>query len=301
MSQVRRCFVLALLSMLLLFAPHTYAQVETVYTLTTDGPDSLAQGKTLFAEGNYQQAALFFWRAVLLQNNNPDAYTVEDAFQGFIQCYAVEGRAADGFVYIAKESMQRGQKEMAFKYLEQALAMDPNHEEAQHLKERYSGTAPEGSGDARKTKKRSNKFQAQYGTPEADKPLDGKSPEDLYEYGSTLFSRRNYEHCADVFELSCKRSGRQLGPACSNAIYCRMMLMDWGFNGTGFEEDMKRLTEMTESETARWRQGDLDDFSWQRATSVHPHMMLGYPVPSMLKRYVSESVAFMDEAVSSLL
>ena len=37
---------------------------------------------------------------------------------------------------------------------------------------------------------------------------------------------------------------------------------------------------------------------WQRATSVHPHMMLGYPLgndSSILKRYVAESMASLDE------
>jgi protein O-GlcNAc transferase len=77
-----------------------------------------------------------------------------------------------------------------------------------------------------------------------------------------------------------------------------MMVMDWGFNGTGFESDMERLQQLTESETERWRKGGLEDFTWQRATSIHPHMMLGYPLPSMLKRYVSESVAYMDEAMA---
>ena len=37
---------------------------------------------------------------------------------------------------------------------------------------------------------------------------------------------------------------------------------------------------------------------WQRATSVHPHMMLGYPLgndSAMLKRYAAESMASLDE------
>ncbi|KAG7338568.1 glycosyl transferase family 41 protein [Nitzschia inconspicua] len=74
--------------------------------------------------------------------------------------------------------------------------------------------------------------------------------------------------------------------------------MDWGFNGTGFDADMARLEELTENEALKWRRGDLVNFSWQRATSVHPHMMLGYPLPPILKRYVSESVAWMDELMA---
>ena len=61
---------------------------------------------------------------------------------------------------------------------------------------------------------------------------------------------------------------------------------------------MFRLKELGELETSRWRKGDLKNFQWQRAMSTHPHMMLGYPIPPMLKRYVAESVAFMDETMA---
>ena len=178
-------------------------------------------------------------------------------------------------------------------------SIDPGNKDALALKERIETGGASGAEKV-KRKERENKFQPQWGTPEADNPsaMTGKTPEDLYEYGSTLFARKNYEHCADVFELSCKRSGNKLGPSCSNAVYCRMMIMDWGFNGTGFEEDMLRLKELAELETSMFRKGDLKNFEWQRAMSTHPHMMLGYPVPPMLKRYVAESVAFMDETMA---
>ena len=298
------CAFLHLLLLLFLAATisPTVDALDTVYTLTTDGPQSIQEGDRLFDRGEYDQASLYFWRAVLFQANHANDYAVEDAYRKFMQCYAVQGRTEDGFVYIAKESMQRDQKEMAIQYIEQALSMDPAHPEALALKDKLEGRVPPPSGrasaDAAAFKKRDNKFQARYGTAEADNPLEGKSPEDLYEYGSTLFSRRNYEHCADIFELSCVRSNLELGPACSNAIYCRMMIMDWGFNGTGFDRDMERLRSITEKEVGRFRQGSLDDFSWNRAASVHPHMMLGYPLPPILKRYVAESVAFLDEAMA---
>jgi hypothetical protein len=49
-------------------------------------------------------------------------------------------------------------------------------------------------------------------------------------------------------------------------------------------------------EAAQYRtEHDDGSFYWRRSASVHPHMMLGYPVESMLKRYVTESTASMDE------
>ena len=272
----------------------------SAYTLDTNGPESLKRGKELFQQGQWEEAARYYWRAVLLQEQSGKVYTVEEAFGGFMQCYIVQDRPADGFIFIAKESWQRGQKAMAQKYLDQALEVDPSNEDGLALQKMMAG----GMGYAahheyqRPKKDRTNKFQPLYGSAEDEDPLEGKTPEDLYEYGSTLFSRRNYEHCADVFELSCARSGYTLGPSCSNAVYCRTMVLDWGFNGTGFDRDMKRLVDITETEIANYRTGDLDEFHWNRVTSVHPHMMLGYPIPSMLKRFVAESVASMDEAMA---
>jgi len=284
--------------LLSLVSPIYDVVADSVSHLNSNGPESLARGKELFMEGDYDDAALFYWRAVLLQGENKAEYSVEDAFQGFLGCYAIRNRAVDGFLFIAKEVMERKQKDMALAYIDQALAIEPGNKEALTLKERF--TTGGALGGTVQPKKRENKFQPQWGTPEASNPsaMTGKTPEDLYEYGSTLFARKNYEHCADVFELSCKRSGNTLGPSCSNAVYCRMMIMDWGFNGTGFEQDMLRLKELAEFEHQMFRRGDLDNFQWQRAMSTHPHMMLGYPLPPMLKRYVAESVAYMDEMMA---
>lgn len=293
-----RLFFVAIL-MSFVVSPIYNVVADSVHHLTSDGPASLVEGKKLYLEGNYEQAALFYWRAVLLQANTPEKYTVEEVFQGFLGCYAIQDRTVDGFLFIAKEVMARKQKDMALQYIDQALAIEPENKDALALKERFESGGASGTG-LKQTKTRENKFQPQWGTPEANNPslMTGKTPEDLYEYGSTLFARKNYEHCADVFELSCKRSDNTLGPSCSNAVYCRMMIMDWGFNGTGFEEDMLRLKILGESEKSKWRKGDLDDFQWQRAMSTHPHMMLGYPLPPMLKRYVAESVAYMDEIMA---
>ena len=299
-----RRFVYALVLLVVVQLPWIDSKsTDGVYTLTSNGPESMKEGKRLFADQEYEDASMYFWRAVLLQAQSEESYTVEEAFTSFMQCYAVMDRTADGFVFIAKESMQRGQREMAQKYVEQALDYDPAHQEARELKHRFATTSTGGHHEAVKSvnrKKRDNKFQPAFGTPEADDPLHGKSPEDLYEYGSTLFSRRNYEHCADIFELSCRRSNYQLGPSCTNAVYCRTMILDWGFNGTNFDDDMDRIIDLTQREVDNWRNGDLKDFAWNRATSVHPHMMLGYPIPPLLKRYVAESVAYMDEKMARL-
>ena len=176
---------------------------------------------------------------------------------------------------------------MGHNYLEQALHADPNSEAAQLVQSQYGGDV---SGSSISTDDNSNN---------ANSDLQGKSPEQLYEVASGHFSQKNYEECADIFEISCERSGRKLGPSCANAVYCRSMIVDYGFNGTQFEQDMRRIVSLVKAETKQYRSSNGDgSFAWQRAMSTHPHMMLGYPVDPLLKRYVAESVAFLDEKMA---
>ena len=250
-----------------------------------DGLANLNEGKRLFALQEYDRAAFHFWRAVILQSASPQAYTVEEAFQPFLQCFAIQGRTADGFVYIAQESFGRNQDQMGKMYLQQALTVDPNHEEAlllQQQLEMIEGLSTSSSVPASEREKRDE--------------FEGKTPEELYALASESFSSRDYEQCADIFEISCQKSNHQLMPSCANAVYCRTMILDWGFNGTQFDEDMKRIEQISKLEVAKYRtEHENGTFSWRRSASVHPHMMLGYPVDPRLKRWITESTASMDE------
>ena len=116
-----RLFAVVLL-LLFIASPVYDVAADSVYHLTSDGTTSLAEGKKQYQVGNYDQAALYYWRAVLLQASNSDKYTVEEAFQGFLGCYTIRDRTVDGFLFIAKEVMARKQKEMALQYIDQALA-----------------------------------------------------------------------------------------------------------------------------------------------------------------------------------
>jgi protein O-GlcNAc transferase len=268
---------------------------------TLDGPARLATGDRLFHERMYDEAAESYWKAVLLHSETEASrtYDVQEVFQKFMQCYIVQGKMVDGLAYVADSAFQRGQIDMGKQYLEQALSIDPENEAAKAVQDEFGaggnsvGTSlsmDDGAGD------------------DENADLKGKSPETLYEIAAEHFAKKEYEECADIFELSCIRSGFRLGPSCSNAVYCRNMITDWGFNGTQFDQDMERAVKLTEKETKLNRQPsaavDNDDkehrrdFTWRRATSVHPHMMLSYPIDVMLKRYVTESVAFMDEPMA---
>ena len=301
--------ILLLLAVATIFAswdssPLLFAEASITLEFPTkipmhNGPANLAEGNRLFDQLEYDKAAMHFWRAVLMQEQNKDAYTVDEVFNGFIKCFSAQNRIADGFVYIAQESIGRGQFPMGKMYLKQALQVDPTNEEALLLQERIASMGfvfdGAGAGDGKEEHDDDDDEDDDDGDDEV-KELLKKSPEELYEVASKYFQNRDYENCADVFEISCQKSGQKLSPSCTNAVYCRNMLVDWGFNGTQFEADMKRIERIGKLEAAQFRKENEDgSFHWLRSMSSHPHMMLGYPVDSMLKRYVAESAAYVED------
>jgi protein O-GlcNAc transferase len=237
----------------------------------------------LFRELKYEDAATELWKAVLWHGKSPDAYNVQECFEMFLQCYVLQDKLADGLAYVSYESFRRGQADMGKNYLRQALEVDPNHEKALAIQNEYI------------TPKNEQVIEISE-EDDTNADLQGKTSEQLYEVASESFTAREYEECADVFEISCLMSQERLFPSCANAVYCRNTIADWGFNGTQFDRDMKRISNMVVQEVKQYRiQNETGSFGWQRATSVHPHMMLGYPLPAVLKQHVTESVAYVDE------
>ena len=169
-------------------AAATTAGIDTGNTgdagTAADGPASLARGRELLARDRYDEAAPYFWRAVLLhgeqqQGTAEEAYTVEEAFTLFLRCYAAQDRTADGFAYVALESYRRGQLDMAQTYVETALEVDPDHEGALELRGLLQASSS-GAGGATAA--------AAGGGGGATDPDSGKTPEELYHDGTQYFS-----------------------------------------------------------------------------------------------------------------
>jgi len=248
----------------------------------------------LFEKGDYDHAAMHLWRAVLMQEKNKNKYSVDQCFGKFMQCFSIQGKMADGFVYIAQESIGRAQYPMAKMYLNQALTIEPQHPEGVLIKEQLEAM---GIYDDDEPGVTANEIEDddEFSEEEED-PFLEFTPAELYEQASKHFQERNYEKCADVFEISCIRSNHQLSPSCANAVYCRNMIIDWGFNGSQFEGDMRRIERIAKLEVEQFRSGDKSSFRWSRAMSTHPHMMLSYPLQnSTLKRFVAESAAYTED------
>ena len=284
-------------------------------------------------------------------------YTVDEAFNPFLQCYHVKNKLVDALVLISAESYARGQTQMGEMYLSRAIASDTGHEAAFKLKLLMYGETGAVGGDTivdvgndyvknqlwvirDSVDASKSKSDVQYNNGEASdntnddfwgqfkeendakKSIDDKSPEEIYNIATVYFNKKNLTFASELFELSCQKSKSKLYPACANAIYVRTNLCDWGEGGKGFQKDMETIVKISQEESDTYRSivtandelnrqngihnkmlHDGGVIHWKRATSVHPHMMLGYPLNNsdlVLKRHVSESMASLDEVRARL-
>ena len=288
------------------------AHVHWVAATGPLGESPFDRGIELYSAGSYDEAAVHLWRAVMLhgeQGSSP-TYTIKEAFSNFILCYSAQGRTADGFVFVATESLGKGQLDMATTHINAALEVDAGNVGARELTQVLRSMSSLGREDAAVSRMLAGLAAGVSGGHTAG-VMDhfGLTPEELYNNGVEYHSEKKYALAAEVFQRSCELSGFRIGAACTNAVYCRTNVMDWGDgdaaetgNGTGtqFSRDMALIETVTRIEVASYRTVDptTGKISWKRATSSHPHMMLGYPVDPMLKRYVAESHAVVDELLA---
>jgi len=266
------------------------------------GMELFRRGVSLLEAQEYESAIPILWRSILQYQDPPSTaggapverdeaeagssippYTVQNAFLLFMQCFAQQGRLGDGYIYVAREYVQRGQLNEAKAYLDRALEIHPAHPELPSLLQRVITPPPEFSSSFSST----------------------LTPEQLHDIGVQYFNKKQFDRAAQLFEQSCRESNEHIGPACANAVFCRTEILDWGTNGSQFHLDMDRVQRLTRDEFLAYRNPnhhpDSSTFataattSWRRCTSVHPHMMLGYPVDAKLQRIVDEAYAATDE------
>jgi len=87
-----------------------------------------------------------------------------------------------------------------------------------------------------------------------------ESPEDIYNIGTTYFNTKEYRKVSQIFQLSCLKSDRQLHLACTNAVYLRTNICDWGYEGEEFAQDMKIIEEVTLEEARMFRSTVQSDY-----------------------------------------
>lgn len=281
------------------------------------GNVEFAEAQRRFDLGEYEAAPQHYWNAIM---NRPEAtdpeYTIEYAFQQFMRCYQRLNRPADGYAFVANEYSGRSSYKEAKMYAEAALAIDPHHKDAQSV----LFLADEEFGMIKRKKKERSRRRRRprydeeedddddpYDTPrtspakKSDAPSSSSSavvtPESLYGEASDHFANKRMTAAAAKNQEACDLSERKLRPACANAAYCRTNVADWGPDGATYEADMAMLRRILTQEIRNMRRVDeaTGEVRWNRFTSVHPHMMLGYAIDDgVMKRRVAESYALTD-------
>lgn len=261
----------------------------------TSGNKLFQKGVTLFEAEDYDRAIPTLWKSILRYTSSDDEdggstakaeggnipYTIQNAFLLFMQCFAQQGRLVDGYIYVAREYIQRGQESEARGYLDRAFEIDPANTDLLMLRR---SLLPPPSHETAATSSNDGGGHNYY------------TPEQLHDIGVQYFNKKQFDVAAHYFEQSCRESQEQIGPACANAVFCRTEVLDWGTNGSQFDLDMERVERLTHTELRTYRYTTADGrTSWRRCTSVHPHMMLGYPLDAKLQRIVDEAYAATDE------
>ena len=133
----------------------------------------------------------------------------------------------DAYLFITRESIDREQWDMATVYVQQALDNDPTNQEALQLKNKILS------------------IQLQ-----KDEHDNIQKATEYYHLGMKYFEQKKFRAAAEAFDKSCDfgKGNVVFGGACTNAIYCRANIMDWGYNGTQFEKDMETIEQMTQND-----------------------------------------------------
>ena len=146
----------------------------------SDGKLNLDEGKRLHHLARFEEAAPYFWRAVLAHSSTKDSnkYTLKEAFGLFLNCYSARGKTLDAYLHVAKESFSRGQFEMTYLYLNQILVQEPSHNEALLLKQMLDSKVK--SDDTRKDE-----------------------IHHYYTLGTQYFARKEYTLAANTLQRAC--------------------------------------------------------------------------------------------------
>lgn len=98
----------------------------------TLGKDAYDTGITLTSLGRDEEAAEYFWAAVLKSNEDPANYDVRLALEAFMGTYRRRQMPEQGLLRIARQFKSQGLEKEAKEYLNAVISLNPNIAEA-HL------------------------------------------------------------------------------------------------------------------------------------------------------------------------
>ena len=234
------------------------------------GAAAFREGRTLSKSKNHQAAADAYWKSILTWKDGL-AYTIEEAYRGFMQTFADRGIPEQGPLYIARAYLERKEAAQGVQYLHESLKVRENAEALLLLAEHEPG-----ADENLKSKRLARAFE-----------LSSEDPDLTVRMGHMFFARKELQLALLCFERAYDSNPSNVD-AFTNAVYIRSNIAVWGNSGRQFREDAIGLEKVVRQELASSMQRE-DEVEQQSV--VHPHMTLAYTLPPDLKLAIAKSHA----------
>ncbi len=241
----------------------------TLYAISS-GKDAYNTGITLTQLGRDEEAAEYFWVAILKSNDNPDDYDIRLAVEAFMGTFKRRQIPEQGLLRIGRQFKSQGQEVEASEYLNTVISMNPNIAEAYLLLGGMQSLDPN-----MRLKHLISALQ-----------IDPDGYKTNYDVASQLWDLRAWDSSLSYFERAF-----QLNSSChssfSTSVYLRQYICKWGTDGILHYADMRAIEQLV-TEELMMLEGGISDTDFTTVT-VHPHMTLSYDIPSQLKLDIAKS------------
>lgn len=238
---------------------------------SSSGREAFETGIELESNQEYKEAAEYFWKSVL------KGYNVEQSFKMYLTMYSKLGMLEVGYLNIARQYYNQKNSINGKHFVESSIEILPTFDAYCLLVENSHENSDK------------EKYLELAGT-----VIDLESVSENLHLGNEYFGIKKYSQSLHYFDAVIK-----LDPshdyAVASAAYLRSNIADWGPNGSTFETNMADLAVIIAKEAETMQR--LLDSGFQRevkASAVHPHMSLSYPIDPMLKLAVARSHALTE-------
>ena len=294
-------------------------------SLSSNNDNYYKRATKLFSNGEYKVAADYYWSSIISYKSDNNYYTIQDAFQKFLQCYVSLNKANDAFEFVVIEAMSLGQFDMASTYVNELLKREPTHEYGLIWKDWLLA----GGGDKKvRTKlgalsmlKSQGKNPGEYrrsiirddnndsiinddGNNNGSNSISGnptpkqlEEANELYNQALPYFNNKQFGLASQKFQQSCDLSGgiNEFGMACINAIYCRCNILDWGGNSNRNSSNNNNNNEDNDSGYDKFGRGGSFDKDMQSIIDITKREIELYRRPNLGKQQHKDNNDDLDD------
>ena len=101
------------------------------------GSEAIEIGHKLFAENRLDEAAEYYWHAIMRVEQTRD-YTAPEVFNMFMSCFGARDKLEDGYLLVAEQYLFFRQLKQGFDYIDTSLRLKPDFIRAHKLWAEYA-------------------------------------------------------------------------------------------------------------------------------------------------------------------